>query len=207
MKANNLVFVLGAALAAASFNAAAEDWMVRVRVVEIDTANKSDPIGALGVPADAIHVSRKAIPEFDVSYFFTPNWAAELVLTYPQKHDVTIEGVGSIGSFKHLPPTLTAQYHFLPGGQWQPYVGAGVNFTNISNVNLAVPGVGSLNLDRTSVGLAYGAGFDYKVGPNLYINADVKKVYIGSDVTLGGTKISRVNVDPILWGLGLGWKF
>ena len=35
---------------------------------------------------------------------------------------------------------------------------AGVNFTLISNVDLAVPGVGKLDLSSTSVGLAGQAG-------------------------------------------------
>ena len=60
-----------------------------------------------------MHVSSKTIPEIDISYFFTPNIAAELILTYPQKHDVTLDG-NNIGTFKHLPPTLSLQYHFMP---------------------------------------------------------------------------------------------
>ena len=55
----------------------------------------------------------KTIPELDISYFFTPNIAAELVLTVPQEHRVYLNGT-DIGSFKHLPPTLTLQYHFMP---------------------------------------------------------------------------------------------
>lgn len=205
-KASLAALALVAASSALAVNAA-DEWLVRVRAVRIDTANKSEPIGALSVPADAIHVSDKTIPELDVSYFFTPNIAAELVLTYPQKHDVTVEGVGKIGTFKHLPPTLTLQYHFTPAAQFRPYVGAGINFTNISDVNLAVPGVGALNLDRTSVGAAFGGGFDVVVGKNMTVNLDIKKVYISADVKLGGTKISEVKVDPVLFGVGIGWRF
>lgn len=198
-----------AVLAASSAFAAnaADEWLVRGRIVRIDTANKSDPIGALGVPSDAIHVSDKTIPELDISYFFSKNWAAELVLTYPQKHDVTLAGVGKLGSFKHLPPTLSAQYHFDPMGVFKPYVGVGINFTNISDVKIAVPGVGALNLDRKSWGLAYGAGADFILSKNVYLNIDVKKVHIDADVTLGGTKISKVKVDPMLYGIGVGYRF
>lgn len=38
-------------------------------------------IPALAVPADAITVNDKWLPEVDISYFFTPNIATELVLT------------------------------------------------------------------------------------------------------------------------------
>lgn len=206
--------ILAAAIAAglAFPAAAADEWMVRVRAVRIDTANESEAIPALAVPADAIHVSNKTIPEVDISYFFAKNWAAELVLTYPQEHDVTVQesalgGPVKIGTFKHLPPTLTLQYHFNPEGDIRPYVGAGVNFTNLSEVELEVPTVGRLNLDRTSWGGAFGAGFDWKLDRNLYLNVDVKKVYISADVTLGGAKVSKVKVDPVLVGVGIGWRF
>lgn len=188
-------------------SAAAEGpWLVRVRAVNIKPADKSDPIAALLVPADKITVSTKTIPEVDFSYFFTPNFAAELILTYPQQHDVKVAGT-FIGTFKHLPPTLTAQWHFLPGESFSPYVGAGLNLTLLSDVKLAVPGAGSLGLNSSSVGPALQAGVDVKVAPQWSLNLDVKYVQIRSDVKLGATKISAVQVDPLLIGLGLGYRF
>jgi outer membrane protein len=208
MKKAHLALVAAALAASFALPAiAADNVMVRLRAVRIDTANKSDAIPALGVPSDAIHVSDKTIPEIDISYFLTKNIACELVLTYPQKHDVSVAGLGKIGTFKHLPPTLSVQYHFSPDSTVRPYVGGGINFTNISDVHLAIPGVGTLNLDRKSWGLAFGGGIDFKVSKDLYVNVDVKKVYIDADVTLGGTKVSKVNVDPMLYGVGIGWRF
>jgi outer membrane protein len=49
------------------------------------------------------------------------------VLTYPQEHDVSFAGVG-IGAERHLPPTLTLQYHIRLEGDFRPYVGAGINY-------------------------------------------------------------------------------
>ena len=188
------------------------NWLIRARAVRIDTANKSDPIPSLAVPGDAIHVNSKTIPEVDITYFFTPNIAAELVLTVPQKQRVTVEqsalgGPVDIGTFKHLPPTLTLQYHFLPEGTFRPYVGAGFNYTRISSTNLNVPTVGRLDLDHNSFGLAVGAGFDIKIAKNVFLNFDVKKVQIRTDVSLNGTKLSTVKVDPLLVGVGIGYRF
>lgn len=177
-------------------------WLVRARIVNIDTANQSEAVPAAGIAADAIHVSNKAIPEVDISYFFTPNIAAELILTYPQKHNVSVAGA-NVGSFKHLPPTLTLQYHFLPNAQFSPYLGAGLNYTRISNVNLQ----GGLGLEKDSTGYALQAGFDYKLDKNWSINVDVKKVQIRSDVFLNGNRISQVKLDPVLFGVGLGYRF
>ena len=177
-------------------------WQVRARVVNISPANSSDPVGGVGA-ADRITVTSKEIPEFDITYFFTPNWSAELILTYPQKHDVMLDGA-IIGSFKHLPPTLTAQYHFAPGAQVSPYVGAGVNYTRISDVNL-LKGAGGL--ENSSFGLAVQAGVDFKLDKNWSLNLDIKKVQIRSDVTISGSKVSAVKIDPWLVGVGVGYRF
>ena len=61
--------------------AQATPWMVRVHALNLDSANK-DSTGL------DLTVNNKVFPEVDISYFFTPNIAAELVLTYPQKHTV-----------------------------------------------------------------------------------------------------------------------
>ncbi len=193
-------------LASAPLQAQEGPWMVRLRAVSLNPADKSDAIPALGVPADKISVSSKTIPEVDISYFFTQNFSTELVLTVPQEHDVKVAGT-KIGTFKELPPTLTAQWHFLPGQAVNPYVGLGLNITLISAVNLAIPGGGKLDLDSSSVGLAAGAGVDFQVARNCYINLDVKYVQIQSDVKLGATRVSRVKVDPMLYGVGVGYRF
>jgi len=205
MNKSALGFILAAitlAGTATAQEAQESPWLVRARAVHIDTADKSDPIGGVGA-SDRLHVSDKTIPEFDISYFFTPNWAAELILTYPQKHTVTLDGA-SIGTFKHLPPTLTAQYHFLPGAVFNPYVGAGVNYTLLSKVELLN---GAARLEHDSVGLALQAGVDFRIDSRWSINVDVKKLQLRSDVEIGGVKASRVKVDPVLFGVGVGYRF
>jgi len=197
-----MMAVLGLAALAAPAMAQDSPWLVRARAVHIDPADKSDPVGGTGA-SDRLHVSDKWIPEVDIAYFFTPHWAAELILTYPQKHTVTLDGA-AIGSFKHLLPTLTAQYHFLPGAAIDPYVGAGVNYTLMSKVKLLN---GGASLEHDSIGLALQAGADFRLDERWSLNVDVKKVQIRSDVDIGGARASRVKVDPLLVGVGLGYRF
>lgn len=169
-------------------------WMVRARAVHLDSANKdSTPLG--------LSINNKTIPEVDVSYFFTPNIAAELILTVPQKHTLSAGGA-AIGSFKHLPPTLLVQYHFNTSGI-KPYVGAGLNYTRFSSVK-APAGV---DIDRNGFGAALQVGVDIPLQKNLYLNFDVKKVFIKTDVTAGGAKLGTFKADPVLVGVGLGWRF
>ena len=186
---------------AAMAQQAESPWMVRVRAVHLDSANK-DSTG-LG-----LSINNKTIPEVDVSYFFTPNIVAELVLTYPQKHDLRSNGA-KIGSLKHLPPTLLAQYHFTNMGAFKPYVGAGVNYTRFSNVRFdpAVQAALDPSIKKNSFGAAVQVGFDYALDKNWSINFDVKKVYIKTDVSSAGTKVGSFKVDPWLVGVGVGYRF
>jgi outer membrane protein len=195
--------LLLAGMAGSSLAQAADGpWEIRFRAVYIKPADKSDPVGGAGV-SDRITVSTKTIPEVDFSYFFTPNFATELILTYPQQHDVKLDGA-KIGTFKHLPPTLTAQWHFLPGEAINPYLGAGLNLTLISDVSLA----GGLGLNSSSVGPALQAGVDVQLAPQWFLNVDLKYVQIRSDVkTPAGAKVSAVKVDPLLVGVGVGYRF
>ena len=177
-------------------------WMVRVRAVHLE----SDNGGSTNVPGVGdlgLSMNNKWIPEADVSYFFNPNMALELVLTVPQKHTLHSSALNQdLGTFKHLPPTLLAQYHFPMNG-FKPYVGAGVNYTRFSSVNLKL----GADIEKDSWGPALQVGVDIPLSKGLYLNVDLKKVYIRTDVTLNGTKIGDFKADPLLVGVGLGWRF
>ena len=194
--------IVAAVLAACSVTAAMAQasgegpWLVRVRAVHLDMANK-DGTG-LG-----LSVNNKTIPEIDVSYFFTPNIAAELILTVPQKQTVYLGGA-SIGTFKHLPPSLLLQYHFTGLTGYKPYIGAGLNYTKITNVNLLD---GGATLENDSWGGALQVGMDIPLDKNWSLNFDVKKVYIRSDVFIGAANQGTLKLDPLLVGVGLGYRF
>ena len=197
------MIVAAAALATVGMSAVAAEgpWLVRARAVHLDSANK-DSTGL------DLSINDKWLPEVDFTYFVTPNIAAELILTYPQKQTLSSAGT-SIGTLKHLPPTLTVQYHFLPTGTIRPYVGAGVNYTRFSSVhfNPAVQAALDPSIDKNSWGLAAQAGVDFLVAPNVFINLDVKKVQISTDVKSAGTKVGEFKVNPWLVGLGVGYRF
>ncbi len=174
--------------------------MVRVRAVHLDSANK-DSTG-LGLSNN-----NKTLPEVDFSYFVTPNIAAELILTYPQKQRLYSNGT-EIGSLKHLPPTLTLQYHFAPNATFRPYVGAGVNYTNFSAVEFAPAVQAALKpgIKHNSVGAAFQVGADVEISKGTYMNFDVKKVNLGTTVYANGVSAGKFKVNPTLASVGLGWR-
>ena len=207
---NKYIIAAAACAALASSAAMAQDFkagdlLVRARAVRLS----SDNGGSLGQgTATDLSINDKTIPEVDFTYFFDKNLAAELILTVPQRQDVS-SGATKLGTLKHLPPTLTAQYHFDPVSGFKPYVGAGVNFTNFSSVEITHPTAGPLDVKRQSYGLALQVGVDYELAKNLYLNLDVKKVQIKTDVSVqsSGATLGSFKVDPLLVGVGLGWRF
>ena len=180
-------------LVAGSVAAQESPWLVRARAVHLNMANDSTIAG--------LTVNDKTIGEVDVSYFFSNNIAAELILTLPQKQAVSLNG--DFGSFKHLPPTLTLQYHFTDFQDFKPYVGAGLNYTKITGDHLS-PGY---NLDGHSFGAAIQAGVDVPLTKQLSLNFDVKKVNIKTDVYQNGSKAGTLKLDPVLVGVGVGYRF
>lgn len=175
--------------------AQADNWMMRVRALDIVPQVSTSPSVA------GLDVSSEWTPEIDFTYFVTPHIGMELILA-TQRHEVTLNGA-SLGKLSHLPPTLTVQYHFQPTPTIKPYVGAGINYTHFYNVDLA-PG---LTIDRNSFGGALQAGVDIAVTQNGYINLDVKKIWINTDIKSGGTKLTNLEINPVVWGVGYGFRF
>lgn len=62
-------------------------------------------------------------------------------------------------------------------------------------------------IEKDSWGPALQVGVDIPLGGNLYLNVDVKKVYIRTDVFACSANLGTFKVDPVLFGLGLGWRF
>jgi outer membrane protein len=170
-------------------------WMVRARAVSLSSAN-TDSTG-LGLT-----VSDIVLPEVDISYFFSPNLAAELILTVPQQHDVKSNGT-KLGTLTELPPTLLVQYHFPMKG-YKPYVGAGINYTKFTTSDIAS---GAVTPDSSSWGGALQVGVDVPLSGNMYFNFDVKKVFIKTNINAGGNSAGTLKVDPLLVGVGIGWRF
>ncbi len=187
-------------LVAGQVSAQESPWLVRARAVKLSMANHDATV--LGLSVDD-----KTIPEVDVTYFFNKNVSAELVLTVPQQQQVSAGAAGgaNVGTFKHLPPTLTAQYHFTNFNGFTPYVGAGLNYTKISQVNLPS---GPYTLDDHSYGYAFQAGVDLPLTKQVSLNVDVKKVNIQTALySNSGASLGTLKLDPVMLGVGVGYRF
>ncbi|MBB2929371.1 outer membrane protein [Paraburkholderia silvatlantica] len=199
---------MGAAFLAAPANAAgspgsgiyAGDWLVRLRAIEIaPDARGNGTLGAIG--AD---VNNAIVPELDFTYMATNNIGVELILG-TSRNQVT-SNIGALGGVGVLPPTLLLQYHFNNAGRVRPYVGAGINYTLFYNNGLHAGGQ-SVSIDNHSWGPALQFGIDFQVTKRIFVNADIKKIWMRTDASLGGTPIGTLHIDPLVVGLGVGMKF
>ena len=182
----------------------AQNWQVRLRGVSVQPYEKS----TVGGEDSDVNISNAFIPELDFTYFFNKNFAAELILG-TSKHDVKVgNDEVSLGSVRLLPPTVTLQYHFYPTKSLKPYVGAGLNYTIFYDVENG----DTLGMDyKNNVGFALQGGVDYFVNDKFFLNVDIKKLYLKTDVDvdlgLPATVPAEVNIDPLLIGFGVGMKF
>ena len=157
-----------------------------------------------------IEVGDSVRPTVTGEYFIADNLGIELIAALPFQHDIDIAGpAGKVngGSTKHLPPTLSLQYHFgAPGAKIKPFVGAGVNYTWFFGEDTTGPLAGTkLSLDN-SWGAALHVGIDFKVG-NGAIRIDARKIDIDTDAKLNGAKLGTVNIDPMVYGAAYVMKF
>lgn len=197
----------------------AQNWQVRLRGVAVQSNEKAE-VSTIG---GDVNISNSFIPELDFTYFFNKNVAAELILG-TTKHDVKTTGsnltaIGGpasaevdLGSVWLLPPTLTLQYHFYPTKTLKPYLGAGLNYTIFYSVDEGSV-VKGLDYDN-AVGFALQGGLDYMLNDKYFLNFDIKKLFLKTDVNVDATNLAsglkipaEVNIDPLLIGFGVGMKF
>ncbi|MGL6043914.1 MAG: OmpW/AlkL family protein [Sandaracinobacteroides sp.] len=211
---------MGFALLAGSGEAfaAAGDMMVRGRFVVVAPQDSSGDV-LPGFPGEGVSVNTAYAPEVDFTYMLTNNLGLELIAA-TTKHSAsgTSGATGSIGKLADtwvLPPTLTLQYHFAPEGAIRPYIGAGLNWTIFYNERAS----GSLEaaVGQTDVSLsnsfsyALQVGADIPLNSSLFLNLDLKYIDMNTtarlSTTAAGVQSVRIEIDPLVFGVGIGIRF
>lgn len=197
-----LALALGG-FAAPAFAQQAGEWTVSVGAHQVNP--KSDNGSVLGGALD-VEVGSNVRPTITAEYFVRDNLGVEVLASWPFEHDINIKGLGNVGSTKHLPPTVTLQYHF-GNGTVKPFAGAGVNFTTFFSEDTT----GALSANEISLGNSFGlaahAGIDFEVSERGSIRIDARWIDIDTDVELDGADIGTVNIDPLVYGAAYVIKF
>ena len=178
-----------------------QKWKIRLRVIDVIPPGSSYTI----TPGTDVKVGSSIVPELDFTYYFTKNLAAELILG-TTRHKVSLAPSGSkteLGKVWLLPPTLNVQYH-IPLKGVEPYFGAGINYT----IFYGVKDAGASLKYKNAVGFSTQAGADFSISDKWFINLDVKRLFLKTDVTVEpSTKLKGVKIDPWIIGIGIGTKF
>ena len=213
-----MLALIAAVLPAAPVAAKAGDKLIRLRGIVVAPTETSGGITPT-FPNEGVAVDNAVTPEVDFTYFATDAVAFELIAA-TSKHAAsgktgTTGSIGKLATTWALPPTLTAQYHLMPGGKVRPYVGAGLNYTLFYNEKASgglETAVGSTKVKMSdSFGYALQAGVDIDLSDRMFLNADVKFIDMDTTATLRtsaiGTQRVRISIDPIVAGVGVGWRF
>ena len=185
---------------------AQDDWFVRVGPV---TVNPKSGNGTLHAGTTAIPVDIDSNTQLGLAFgrYLSPNLAVEVLAATPFHHTVSLLG-GEEVDFKHLPPTVSLQYYFLPDSAFNPFVGAGVNYTwTYGEDEFGTITSGSEVGIGNSWGLAAQVGAVIKLGEKMDLVLDARWADIDADVQLNGAEIGTANVDPMVYGLTLGFRF
>ncbi|MEE4639921.1 MAG: OmpW family outer membrane protein [Wenzhouxiangella sp.] len=225
MKIRTLATFAVAGLFSANVMADAGDWLVRVGsgYVSPDTDSGDLVVDGSVLAGAQIDVGDNARPIVELTYMTTDNIGVEVLASWPFEHDIDgagiLEGAGKLGETKHLPPTVSLQYHFAPNATFRPYAGIGVNWTiffsedTTAALDGALGGPSSLSIDD-SFGLALQLGADFDISDNLFLNLNVRYIQIEADATIktqaaGGEVTSRIkaDIDPMVVSAAIGFRF
>ena len=176
----------------------AGDWIWRVGVHNVRPKSDNHSL---------VNVDAAASLTFNATYMFAPNWGVEVLAALPFEHDINLNGGGKVAQAKHLPPTVSVQYHLNPNGAWRPYVGAGLNYTLFFDEKTSGALAGAKLELEPSLGLAAQAGLDIKLGSDWFANVDARWLDIETDAKVNGARIGNVVIDPLAFGLSIGRRF
>ncbi len=211
------------------------DWILRVGATTVAPDSNSDDINLPGGLVAKAEVDNDTQLGIIPAYMITDSLAIEVLAATPFEHNIEAQGQGAIkgtnldaGSTKHLPPTVSVQWYPRSGQSgWQPYIGAGLNYTIFFDENTdgqlvgllgsltggAVNGA-DLSLDD-SFGLAAQAGVDIPIDEHWAFNAGVWYLDIDTQAEItakaNGATAAKVKfdvqIDPWVYNVGIAYKF
>jgi outer membrane protein len=199
----NTVIALALAAAFAASTAHADGFKATVGYENVNPKSKSGQIAG----AES-RINDKWGATGSLAYGFDDHWSAEVWTGLSKfKHDVALDGAGTVARLEHRPTTLSVDYHFLPEGKVNPFVGVGYGWVNVSGEQ----GVGVLNgadvRAKDGKGVAFTVGADVALTDKVFLRGSARRLNWESDVAVNGVDVGSAKVDPWVYGVSAGLKF
>nr|WP_298133682.1 OmpW family outer membrane protein [uncultured Pseudoxanthomonas sp.] len=191
-----IALALGAAVPA--FAQSKGDWTLGIGAHQVNPTSGNGSLAGGTLPLD---IDSDVKPTITFEYFLRDNLGLEVLAALPFKHDIAVDGVGTVGSTKHLPPTVSLQYHFNRQGRVSPFLGAGLNYTTFFSEDTQGTLAGTHLKLEDSWGLAAHAGLDIKVSERGAVRVDARWIDIDTDVKVDGADLGTANIDPLVYGV------
>ncbi len=175
-------------------------WSFRVRAVLTGSSHESEPAGYKIYSGVALSAA--------IVRHLGDRFSAEVAL-HTESREVTGPDTGGssgpLGSLEMIPLSLLVRWHPRGGGgaDLQPYVGVGGSFTPTWEKSGALD---SSNL-ATHVGPAIQLGSDLALSSAVLLNLDVKWNTLSVEIEDFVPTPPSVKIDPLTFGLGLGFRF
>jgi outer membrane protein len=203
-------------------NAHAEDspWSIRVgpAMVAFDASAKVD-VGGANVPGANVAVKDNTALAFDIGYALDDRWTIRTAFGVPPTTTLSAAGslkgfvpplTGTLGKVKYGPAVLSATWKLGKFGVFEPYLGAGLNYTHVfSSKDGDLAGLKV----KSAFGTALQVGFDVSIDRHWGLFLDARKIYVKTTATgtvpaLGGPPAkASVILDPLIVHMGASYRF
>lgn len=165
--------------------------------------------GGSAIPGASATLTDNVTLGLGIGYRFSEKFSVIGILGFPPT--TTVAGTGplagvTVGKVTYGPAILAANYHIPTRGKFQPFVGAGINFTKVFDTDDG--GITSLEADD-AFGAVVRVGFDYMIDDKNGLFFSANKIFVSTKATgeapaLGGAAVeAEIDLDPLV--LHTGW--
>jgi outer membrane protein len=170
-------------------------------------------VGGAAVAGANASASNNISLGLELGYDITPAIALSMTLGIPPTTKLTgkggpVDGL-ELGKVSYGPAVISGHYHF-DFGSFKPYLGAGINYTQVMGASDGA--VADLRV-KSAWGSVLQAGFDVPVSKDWNVFFDVKQIFLettakGTVPAFGGVPAqAKIKLDPMLIHAGVGWYF
>lgn len=208
-------------VASAAQAQSAGTWSVRAGATQITPHVDSGDLTAPSLAGTKVDIKSNTQLGGGITYMVTDNFAVDLPLALPFKHDIVgagaIAGVGKIGEVQVVPVTLLAQWRFMEAkSPVRPYVAAGLTYAKFgkekSTAALTALSGGTptnpttLKVD-SKLAVTIGVGGTYSFNDRMFVEGTFTKTFLKTTTTLSTGQTLDAKLDPTSLSLAVGYRF